>query len=55
MAYNLRAMATRMADFMAFTANWLLFVVDNTVPFIGDLEGVGDRWFWRPMMLTLVE
>ena len=43
-ANNFTASLVRVPDFVAFTTDWLLIVVDDPAPFIADFDGVGYRW-----------
>ena len=44
-ANNFRSSSARVPAFVAFTTDWLLFVVDDPAPFITDFDGVRYRWF----------
>lgn len=43
-AYNVRAVAARMPNFIAFPTDRLLIGLNYSAPFIGNPEGVGDGW-----------
>lgn len=43
-AYNVRAVVARMPNFIAFPTDRLLIGLNYSAPFIGNPEGVWDRW-----------